>query len=42
MDRALASKWLIYIAIGLAVVYLSRNYYWLSNAVRVWVDTWWR
>jgi hypothetical protein len=42
MDRALASKWLIYITIGLAMVYLWRNYYWLSNATRVWVDTWWR
>jgi len=42
MDRALASKWLLFIATGLAVLYLWNNYYWLSNAIRVGVDNWWR
>jgi hypothetical protein len=42
MDRALASKWLLFIAIGLAVLYLSKNYYWLSNAIRVMVDNMWK
>jgi hypothetical protein len=42
MDRALASKWLVYIAIGLVVVYLWKNYWWLSNACRVMASDWWR
>jgi hypothetical protein len=42
MDRILASKLLVYLAIGLAVLYVWKNFYWLSNASRVLVSDWWR
>jgi hypothetical protein len=41
LDRILTSKVLLYIALGLAIVYLWNNYWWLSNAVRVFVSDWW-
>jgi len=37
LDRILASKWLWYLSLALAIAYLWENYYWLSNACRVFV-----
>ena len=42
MDRMLASKWLLFVAIVLAAVYVWANFWWFSNAVRVLVSDWWR
>jgi len=42
LDRILTSKVLWYIAIGLTIVYLWENYWWLSNAIRVAIADWWR